>query len=146
MKFRHQVRFTRSCYLTVNYDVYWMFRAHFSHFMINFITEITRFCLSKLDLKRCMVLISHKWSIVVVKILNIFNNTPKFQRAREKGSTHQFCFISRFTPPSSSPKFIVKIDMIKPQDFHRSLLQEKKVFWWITKFLKLIFKETIINL
>ena len=57
MKFRHQVRFTRSCYLTVDYDVYWMFRAHFSHFMISFITEmdstlvliliLPRFALSK---------------------------------------------------------------------------------------------------
>ena len=37
MKFRHLVRFTRSCYLTVDYDVYRMSRAHFSHF--SFTTE-----------------------------------------------------------------------------------------------------------
>ena len=86
MKFRHHVRFTRSCCLTVDYDVSWMFRAHFSHFMINFITEINstpvlilpNFALSKLSLECCMILISHKCSIVVVKVLNTFNKLAKF--------------------------------------------------------------------
>ena len=32
MKFRHLVSFTHICYLTVDYDVYPMSRAHFSHF------------------------------------------------------------------------------------------------------------------
>ena len=38
MKFRHLVSFTQSCYLTVDYDVYRMSRAHFSHF--SFTTEM----------------------------------------------------------------------------------------------------------
>ena len=32
MKFSHLVNFTRICYLTVDYEVYRMCRAHFSHF------------------------------------------------------------------------------------------------------------------
>ena len=76
MKFRHVVRFTRSCYLTVDYHVYRMPRAHFSHF--SFITEVDyslvlilpRFALSKLRSERCMILLSHKCSMVVEKILN----------------------------------------------------------------------------
>ena len=34
MKFRHLVSFTHICYLTVDYDVYRMSRAHFSHFSL----------------------------------------------------------------------------------------------------------------
>ena len=66
MKFRYQVHFTQSCYLMVNYDVYWIFRAYFKHFMISFITEMNstlvlililhRFALLKLSLKRCMII------------------------------------------------------------------------------------------
>ena len=34
MKFRDLVSFTHICYLTVDYDVYRMSRAHFSHFTL----------------------------------------------------------------------------------------------------------------
>ena len=34
MKFRHLVSFTHICYLTVDYDVYRMSRALFSHFSL----------------------------------------------------------------------------------------------------------------
>ena len=34
MKFRHLVSFTQSCYLTVDYDMYQLSRAHFSHFSL----------------------------------------------------------------------------------------------------------------
>ena len=34
MKCRHLVSFTQSCYLTVDYDVYRMSHAHFSHFSL----------------------------------------------------------------------------------------------------------------
>ena len=34
MKFRHLVSFTHICYLTVDFDVYRMSRAHFSHFSL----------------------------------------------------------------------------------------------------------------
>ena len=34
MKFRHLVSFTHICYLMVDYDVYRMCRAHFSHFSL----------------------------------------------------------------------------------------------------------------
>ena len=34
MKFRHLVSFTHVCYLMVDYDVYRMSRAHFSHFSL----------------------------------------------------------------------------------------------------------------
>ena len=65
MKFCHQVRFTRSCYHDVS------FRA--------LVVILPRFALLKLSLERCMILTSHKNSIVVVKVLNTFNNLPKFQ-------------------------------------------------------------------
>ena len=34
MKFRHLVSFTHICYLTVDYDMYRMSHAHFSHFSL----------------------------------------------------------------------------------------------------------------
>ena len=34
MKFCHLVSFTRMYYLTVNYDMYWVSRAHFSQFSL----------------------------------------------------------------------------------------------------------------
>ena len=34
MKCRHLVSFTQSCFLTVDYDVYRMSHAHFSHFSL----------------------------------------------------------------------------------------------------------------
>ena len=60
MKFGHLVRFTRSCYLTVNYDVYRVSRAHFCFITdFSFITEMDSslvlisplFVLSKLNFR-----------------------------------------------------------------------------------------------
>ena len=57
-----------------------MFCAYFSHFMISFIIKMDStlvlvlilpcFALSKLSLGRRMLLVSHKCSIVVVKVLS----------------------------------------------------------------------------
>ena len=83
MKFRHLVSFTHICYLTVNYDVYRMSRAHLSHFslttemdsslvLVSFRTLYVFDLNEVIDVYDSMtfMILSHKCSVVVVKVLN----------------------------------------------------------------------------
>ena len=79
MKFHHMVRFRpfqKIMLLKVDYHAYRIPLAYFSHF--SFITEmdyslvliLPRFALLKLSSECCMILTSHKFSMVIVKVLN----------------------------------------------------------------------------